>query len=489
MNVLNTTDSSSIRPDGDGTIYPFWGRFKSRVALLVALAAGPPLLIVYLAALATLAIGLALAIVAIGPDFGNVWVVIALSLVAAVAEQGSIRLTSTIEESISLLPTVCAAVLFGPLASMTVSAASMIGDLRRREGVPMPIAKWAIYTSSRSITGGVTGLVAWLADSSTSSSVTAIAVATTAGTISAQSLDALFAGLTLKVRGSGEMKDVIKTVVPVAFLSVLLYAPLVAALTMAYRELSPWIIALFFVPALAAQRSFTLYQNERELAAGLTHANQLLESANLSFATALVATLDARDKYTAGHSTAVAIYAYDIAKRMGLNSEDQQLARLCGLVHDIGKIGLAAGLLEKPGPLTRSERLRMEEHPAIGERILRNVQTYSQIALIVRHHHERVDGNGYPDGLRGEMIPLLSRVIAVADAYNAMTSDRPYRAAMASSVARVRLAQSVGTQFDTTVVAAFEAVLTSSSEAYRTGHFGEHEKHHHKNHRMLAGAA
>jgi HD-GYP domain-containing protein (c-di-GMP phosphodiesterase class II) len=152
---------------------------------------------------------------------------------------------------------------------------------------------------------------------------------------------------------------------------------------------------------------------------------------------------------------------------MGLDQDQQDLAHLCGLVHDIGKIGLAAGILEKPGALTLEERREMQRHSEIGESILANVDTYSEIASIVRHHHERVDGQGYPDKLEGFDIPLLSRIIAVADAYNAMTSDRPYRDAMPSRVARLRLAQAVETQFDTTVVAAFEAILAGADESYR----------------------
>ncbi len=109
----------------------------------------------------------------------------------------------------------------------------------------------------------------------------------------------------------------------------------------------------------------------------------------------------------------------------------------------------------------------METHSEIGERILAKVDDYAEIAAIVRHHHERFDGNGYPDRLAGDEIPLLSRVIAVADAYNAMTSDRPYREAMPSRVARLRLAQAVETQFDTSVVAAFEAILAGAAEEYR----------------------
>ena len=245
------------------------------------------------------------------------------------------------------------------------------------------------------------------------------------------------------------------------------YAPIVALLAFMYVQVSPWTLALFLVPAMAAQRLYGLYQEQRRLADDLSVANDLLERANLQFAAALIATLDARDRYTAGHSAAVAIYSRDIAERMGLIAEVRDQAYLCGLVHDIGKIGLPPGLLEKPGALTLEERRQMQEHSAIGERILAHVDEYSEIATIVRHHHERIDGQGYPDGLADETIPLVSRIIAVADAYNAMTSDRPYRDAMPSRVARLRLAQAVDSQFDTTAVAAFEAILAGADEDYR----------------------
>ena len=248
-----------------------------------------------------------------------------------------------------------------------------------------------------------------------------------------------------------------------------LYIPITTLLVYTYREVSPWSIALFLFPAFAAQKLFLLYQEQRATAEELAAAIVRQERANVSFATALVATLDERDRYTAGHSTAVATYARDIAARLGMSEGETHMAHLCGLVHDIGKVGLPPGLLEKPGPLTLDERRLMEKHPVIGERILEKVADYEEIARIVRHHHERIDGNGYPDRLVNDEIPLLSRVIAVADAYDAMTSDRPYRDAMPSHVARLRIAQAVGTQFDTAVVAAFEAVLTTASEDYRLG--------------------
>ena len=390
-------------------------------------------------------------------------VVLGLAAAAAFAERGSVRLSSTVEESISALPMLFAAVLFGPLAAMIVASASMLGDFTR------PYLRWAIYTSSRALTAALVGIVALATSGAIESRSVAIAVSTLVAAVVAQTLDGLFAAMTVYLRRRGGVVDTARLLLPVAAAALPLYAPLVALLAIGYDQLSPWATMLFFVPALAAQRLYTLYQEQRHLTEDLTEANAQLERANMSFAAALVATLDARDEYTAGHSAAVAIYSRDIARRMGLDESEQQMAHLAGLVHDIGKIGLPPGLLEKAGPLTLDERRVMQEHSEIGERILVNVDTYSEIAHIVRHHHERVDGNGYPDGLTEFETPLLARIIAVADAYNAMTSDRPYREAMPSRVARMRLAQAVGTQFDTSVVAAFEAILATAEESYRVG--------------------
>jgi putative nucleotidyltransferase with HDIG domain len=281
--------------------------------------------------------------------------------------------------------------------------------------------------------------------------------------------DGAFNVATLVVRQSAPASEFISSVGPLALLSLPLYVPVAALLVYGTERYSFWIAAMFLAPTVALHRVVHLYQRQRDVSDELVTANARLEAAGISFAAALVATLDARDRYTAGHSASVATYAQDIARRLGLNDEQQRLAHICGLVHDVGKVGLPAGLLEKPGPLTLDERRHMERHSAIGQRILANVAGYGDIATIVRHHHERVDGHGYPDGLHANDIPLVSKIIAVADAYDAMTSDRPYRDAMAPQVARLRMAQAVGTQFDTTVVAAFEAILAQASEEYRRG--------------------
>jgi putative nucleotidyltransferase with HDIG domain len=187
--------------------------------------------------------------------------------------------------------------------------------------------------------------------------------------------------------------------------------------------------------------------------------------------TGLVRIYEQSDPYTANHSVVVATYARDIAERMGLSADDRDLVHLCGLVHDIGKSQVPREIIEKPGPLTLDERRVIEKHPEWGEKLVKEIELedYGRIAPIVRHHHEWIDGRGYPDRLTDSDIPLLAKIISVADAYNAMTSKRPYRDAMPSQVARLRLAQAVGTQFDTTVVAAFEAILATADEGYRTG--------------------
>jgi hypothetical protein len=411
----------------------------------------------------------AVGLVAAGYTLVEPLAVLALAAAGAAAERGNVRLSKTTEQSISLLPTLVAAVLFGPLAAAFVGGASMLGDhelYARRDPARAPRLKWATYTCTRFIGGAVTGLAAVATLAVVSTDFGGLVAASLVGAAVGELLDLAFIGMTAAVRGY-PMREITKIFTPLVLLSAPIYAPVVALLAYAYVEVSPWTLALFLVPAMAAQRLYGLYQEQRQLADELSTVNETLERANLQFAAALIATLDARDRYTAGHSAAVAIYSRDIAQRMGLADDVCEQAYLCGLVHDIGKIGLPPGLLEKPGALTLEERRQMQEHSAIGERILAHVDEYSEIATIVRYHHERIDGQGYPDGLLDQAIPLVSRIIAVADAYNAMTSDRPYRDAMPSRVARLRLAQAVDSQFDTAAVAAFEAILAGATEEYR----------------------
>ena len=377
------------------------------------------------------------------------------------AERQPVRVSANLEITVSVLPVVFAAVAFGPLTAMAVGALGLLATFES------PYVRWVTWTSTRALAAGLAGLAAEVVFTQLPSAQLFGAVLV--AVVVLETVDAVLAASVVAVRRSGDYLGFLRLLRPILTGSVPLYVPVLLLLVYAYQQISVWSLVLFLAPAVAAHRLHTLYRQQQETTEQLRFANERLERASLSFATALVAALDARDQYTAGHSAAVAVYARDIARRLGLSEEEQHLAHLCGLVHDVGKVGLPAGLLEKPGALTLEERRRMEEHSEIGERILGKVDDYAEIARIVRHHHERMDGNGYPDRLPGPAIPLLSRILAVADAYNAMTSGRPYRDAMPSRVARFRLAQAAGTQFDTSVVAAFEAILAGACETYLSG--------------------
>jgi len=167
---------------------------------------------------------------------------------------------------------------------------------------------------------------------------------------------------------------------------------------------------------------------------------------------ALVRSLEARDRYTKDHSTRVGELSRLFAEELGLDDKAIQIIRTGGLLHDIGKVGVADEILLKPGRYTEQEFAKMKAHPAIGDAILKNMDTLSRERLMVRHHHERFDGRGYPDGLGGEDIPFEARIVCVADAIDAMTTHRVYRMARPLSFCVQQLKESAGTQFDSQVV-------------------------------------
>jgi HD-GYP domain-containing protein (c-di-GMP phosphodiesterase class II) len=174
---------------------------------------------------------------------------------------------------------------------------------------------------------------------------------------------------------------------------------------------------------------------------------------------ALADMIDLRDAYTHGHSQRVAEYARRLARELRLSSGETELIHEAARVHDIGKIGTADQFLLKPGPLDEGETQEMRRHAQLGYKLLKRIPEFAAGAELVLSHHERVDGTGYPRGLRGEELPIEARVIAVADAYDAMTTDRPYRSAMSWESTRAELRAGAGTQWDARVVDAFIAMV------------------------------
>jgi HD-GYP domain-containing protein (c-di-GMP phosphodiesterase class II) len=218
-------------------------------------------------------------------------------------------------------------------------------------------------------------------------------------------------------------------------------APLGLLVTLIYQNVGGWGLILFFIPLLLARHSFKSYMDMRQSFLDTIHS--------------LTTAIDAKDSYTKGHSSRVADYVDGIARELGYNITRLERLRFISLLHDAGKIGIREHVLNKPAALTRKEFTEMQRHSVLGAEIIKNVSLLSEGEKIVRHHHERYDGGGYPDGLKGQDIPEGARIVCVADAFDAMTSTRPYRKALSTEAAMDELIRCAGSQFDPRMVEAF----------------------------------
>lgn len=192
--------------------------------------------------------------------------------------------------------------------------------------------------------------------------------------------------------------------------------------------------------------------------------NKQLEEDHLASIEILRRTVDAKDAYTRGHSDRVSEYSVLIGEKLGLSKEDLQILKIGGLFHDIGKIGIPDSILLKEGKLTDDEYKQIKEHPSIGAHILGNSNIFENIVPIVLHHHEKFDGYGYPENLKGENIPLMARIVAVADTFDAMTSRRTYRDSLPLDIVKLEFEKCSGTQFDPKISKIFLDILNNEFE-------------------------
>lgn len=235
-------------------------------------------------------------------------------------------------------------------------------------------------------------------------------------------------------------------------------SPSVAMLQVS-RSRAIWLIAVRHHPGPAFDtadvRRMALVRRLLQARRRHARAEAKLHEALLGLIRSLTAAINAKSPYTCGHSERVARVAVLLGRSMNLPAEEVGNLYLAGLLHDVGKIGIQSQVLQKPDALTDAEFAHVREHPVIGDAIVANVAELQQFRAGVRHHHERYDGNGYPDRLRGEEIPLVARILAVADAWDAMASARAYRAALAPEQIEATLAGGAGAQWDPVVVAHF----------------------------------
>ena len=206
-----------------------------------------------------------------------------------------------------------------------------------------------------------------------------------------------------------------------------------------------------FVPevlALRVQHTVELVRLQRDLEAEVDKRTREIENLSIQVVQTLAEAIDAKDEYTKGHSGRVAEYSKMIAERLGYSAQQQDKVYMMGLLHDVGKIGVPDAVINKPTGLTDEEYEIIKKHPVTGDRILRKIEDMPDLATGARWHHEKYDGSGYPDGLKGDEIPEAARIIAVADSYDTMASRRSYRDIMPQAEIRKEIEEGRGTQFD-----------------------------------------
>jgi hypothetical protein len=381
-----------------------------------------------------------------GPSGFVFWV-----CVVALASGAPVRLPSGLMVTVSSAPVVAVAVLGGPAAAALVAAlgTTELRELRGlvpwlRGGVP-----WygTLYNHASAVIPAVTVSVLYQAMvgpgfSPTPEHLGAVLLVAMAYVTLNYALTALAIGIR---DGSGPVRVFISGLRQ-SGAGLIGLAPFAWLMAAVYTVAGPIGILPFFLPLYTTRDG---YQKVVEIRDMFTQTVKSLASA-----------VDAKDPLTAGHSVRVQAIAHDLGAALHCNDKQIEALDWGGLLHDIGKIGVPDAILLKQGILTKEERVTMNTHPVKGEEIIRPVAKLAPELPVIRHHHEWFDGSGYPDGLAGEQIPWLARIIHVADAFEAMTSSRPYRMTPLSELQAVEeLHRFEGIQFDPVVVAAFERVL------------------------------
>ena len=402
----------------------------------------------------TVVVAAAAAVPAIGRSYpiGD-WIgVLVLCVLAAAAGSAYFQLPIAASVSPGFALTFAGIVYAGPLGGALVGLAGAVSaqDIQERRPVLLMVGNGA----QLALAGALAGLVHVLVLSWEIPLGGGLAVGALAAPVLAAStfflVNILLGGVGVSLKASTSLASVLRQIGLAPYWLSLLILALLGLVIAQLLTLGSWggLVALF-LPFMATYRTFRVYAELDEA------FNETVRS--------LVRAIEAKDPYTRGHSERVAMFARRLAETLGLPPDQVALMERAALLHDVGKIGVALSTLTSPNPLTHDEFNLIRQHPGLGERLLQDVEFLAETAPIVRHHHERIDGGGYPDGLAGEDIPFLARILAAADSYDAMTTDRAYRQKMSHAEAITEMERVKGQQLDARAVDAF--VLLPGPEA------------------------
>ena len=394
--------------------------------------------------------------------------VIVLAVVAVVAEALSVELSDRVTLAASNLPILLAIMFLGPLPAIMVAATSaMWGSWREnsRWVAVFNVANFAITAFLGAIT--FAALHEALHFSLTSVNALLLLSGAVAGLVYETSHVVSISGAVWVKYGRG-VANPWHAIGP--FLqSMAILISLGLAVAALYATAGIIAVALLFVPLFASQYMFKLLVSERRLLAEQKDLSDQYLEMNFGLAAAMVVLLDSKDQYTADHSAAVAMYCRDMAAATGMSDDEVEEIHLAGLLHDLGKVGTPDAILRKDEALTEDEWFYIRQHPEKGAEVLSHLARYENVAGIVRCHHERLDGSGYPSGLTAADIPEASKILAVADSYHAITSDRPYRPARSSFEALKELRELAGKTLEGRYVEVLAGILRDKNLAYRDG--------------------
>ena len=405
---------------------------------------------IYIGAITAAAIALFIYLTPFLPPFSNIWLAILFFLIISIfAEFIPVSLPVGGVISIGFPIDFVLILVYGPALAMLITAlGALIGEIIERK---VSWYKIIFNTSQYALTAGIAGIAYQQAGGVVGAQnifqfILPAAICALTYCIVNITLFVMVVSFAQNVRIATIWRTSIKEMIP----SYIAEAPMGFLMAIVYTEVGIVGILLFFLPLLLARRSFELYTKMRKV--------------YLDTIRALAAAIDAKDPYTKGHSERVAETSIALAQELNLSDKDIENIEYTALLHDIGKIGITDNILGKKSSLTDKEFDKIKEHTVMGAKIIEPVDFLKNSYKAIYHHHEKYNGKGYPDGLKEKDIPLLARIIAVADAYDAMGSDRPYRKKLNKDKILNELKDQAGKQFDPEIVKALLSILGRERE-------------------------
>jgi putative nucleotidyltransferase with HDIG domain len=408
----------------------------------------PKRMVRYTALVGALAVCLVVSLLGSGePDS---WLpVLVLVALAVLTENFAFHLPIAGSVSLSFAALYAALLHSGPLAGVVVAIACASNVEEFREGKPVVLR---LFNAGQLVlSAGAAGIAYESLGGSLLSNGNldplSVLPAAAASAVVFYMINVTLVGYAASILSNRSLRAVLREQGFLSYGSSLLVLALIGLLVAQLLALNSWMsLALLILPFMSARRTFRVYVE--------------LTEAYTDTVRSLVAAIEAKDPYTRGHSERVAIYSKRLAEQLHFPQSEVELIERAALLHDVGKIGINLDTLTSPSRLSADEVREIRTHPVLGSELVESVEFLSDVVPIIRHHHERIDGAGYPSGLLGGDIPRLARVLATADAYDAMTSDRAYRPGMPKEEARQELERVSGTQLDSAMVWAFvEGVL------------------------------